>query len=103
MRTDLILLALLAFAAPVLILVAIWLRIDKAPVTEVEHANFSFISEHYTNLAGVPVSIESAGREGFDCIIDFQDGTLGLGLGISPFEAYTNAMEGERYLGTTGA
>jgi len=96
-----IVLALLAFVIPVAVLIIILIGCSGTPIETVSE-ELSFLNEHYTKLAGVPVSIGSADKEGFDCIIDFQDGTLGLGIGETPWEAYNSAKTGERYLGTTG-
>lgn len=96
-----ILLAFVAFVVPAALLVLVWTGLEK-PKNVTAESEFAFLNEHYSRLASVPVILGNAGKDGFDCIIDFQDGTLGLGMGETPWEAYNSAQKGERYLGTTG-
>ena len=93
--------ALLAFGVPVAILFWVKHLCAHAEQAPDERETFAFLNDHYSKLAGTPVSIGPGPENGtFDCIIDCEDGTLAIGVGDTPFDAYNDAQRGERYLGT---
>jgi len=102
------LVGLIALAVPVGILYIVSSHCNPPEdngVAEEDH-DTEFLNDHYTRLAGHPTTLDVIkDRHGtyWDCIIDYEDGTFGLGMGDTPWDAYRDAQDGDPYLGQVTA